>query len=132
MHKYKQVSLEQKTFELAERYAKEEGYSSVSSFIRNLIRSYPFIKMIKEMGERGLIPNDVAKMDYYSDGGSLLISFKESSDVTKKSDALVLVGFTKKGELASIEILFDDRDVIRRLDEVFNRNREVAICKCSD
>jgi len=49
---YHGISLEKKILEEAKKYAEEEGFTSVTTFIRWLIKSYPFIKELKNCVSR--------------------------------------------------------------------------------
>lgn len=45
---YHGISLEKTILEEARRYAREEGFASIAEFIRWLIKTYPFIKALKQ------------------------------------------------------------------------------------
>jgi len=55
----KKISLEDKLYEQAKRYAEEEGFPSVTAFLRHLIASYPFVKELKKLCEQGLIAHTI-------------------------------------------------------------------------
>ena len=55
-------------------------------------------------------------IDFNKNAGSLLIDFGSIGEKTFESDAHVLVSFSKRG-LAGVEILFDDKEVARKLAE---------------
>jgi len=56
------------------------------------------------------------KFDLDEKGNSLLISFGNIGEKTIESDAKVLVSFCEDG-LAGIEMLFDDKEVAKKLRE---------------
>ena len=55
----KKISLEDKLYEQAKRYAEEEGFPSVTAFLRHLIASYPFVRELKKLCEQGLIAHTI-------------------------------------------------------------------------
>ena len=67
----------------------------------------------------------ISGLDYYPEGGSLLINFGDEDEEVLESNALVLVG-VKDNKLSSIEILFDSENVINRLNHIFSENVERA------
>ncbi len=68
-------------------------------------------KMLQKAKVRTLHP---AYIDFNKSAGSLLIEFGSTSDKTLESNARVLVSFSKHS-LAGIEILFDDKEVARKV-----------------
>ena len=55
-------------------------------------------------------------IDFNEDAGSLLIEFASTGEKTLESDAHVLVSFSKHG-LAGVEILLDNKEVVKKLSE---------------
>ena len=52
---YHGISLEKKILKEARKYAEEEGFTSVTAFIKWLIKSYPFIKQLKNLCSQNLL-----------------------------------------------------------------------------
>ena len=65
------------------------------------------------------VKNKQVMIDFYPEGGSLLIAFDKPDGEVLESDALVIVGF-KDGKLSSIEILFDNKKVVEKLKSIFS------------
>ena len=65
----------------------------------------------------------ISSLDYYPEGGSLLIDFGGVDEEVLGSNALVLIGI-RENRLSSIEILLDDKSVINRLDRIFSENMD--------
>ncbi len=63
-----------------------------------------------------------AYIDFNERVGSLLINFGSIEEETLESDALALVSFSGR-DLAGIEILFDDKNVVKRLTETLKPSR---------
>ena len=51
--KYQGLSLEKELIEEAKKYAEEEGFSTVTNFIRFLIKTYPYTRRLRELFESG-------------------------------------------------------------------------------
>ena len=51
--KYQGLSLEKELIEEAKKYAEEEGFSTVTDFIRFLIKTYPYTRRLRELFESG-------------------------------------------------------------------------------
>ena len=59
-----------------------------------------------------------AYIDFNENVNSLLIEFGSSGEKTLESDAHVLVSFSNRG-LAGVEILFDNKELVKKLSEMF-------------
>jgi len=57
-------------------------------------------------------------LDFNENAGSLLIEFGSVGEETFESTARVLVSFSKRG-LAGVEILFDNKELAKKLSEAF-------------
>ena len=60
----------------------------------------------------------IAELDFYREG-SLLISFGEAVEEVLESNAFVLIGLSNDNKLASIELLFTDKEVVEKLSKTF-------------
>jgi len=67
-----------------------------------------------------------AYINFNENAGSLLIEFGSSSEKTLESNAYVLVSFSKRG-LAGVEILLDNKEVAKKLSEVFRERDRLNV-----
>jgi len=74
-------------------------------------------KLLQKPKVRTLHP---AYIDFNDKASSLLIEFGSTGEETLESNAHVLVSFSKCG-LTGVEILFDDKEVVKKVSEAFIR-----------